>query len=654
MPAVTQPTANPPARLLNNRNFILLCCAYLVSALGDHLSEIAILKSQGLLEPHVDKTPIFARMTFMLMVPFFLFGPFNGWLADRLPRRGVMITADVVRAAILLVFGSLIAWGESRIGPDWGPVAPMLLIGVFAALFSPARAALVPTLVKRTQLVRANGLIVGLGIIATMIAYVVGGLLAQRFDVRVAFWLDAGTFLASATLLGFLHPPPQHALRRVGSAANAVRQTLQGFRYARTHRAVREMLVIAAVVWFCGALVKSAIPAVVVDVYGGDIESVGFYLGFLGAGFIVGAAVMVILGNAARSEVFVIWGMFGVSASVAVFALSVFLPLSPGWLGAIGAAGIFGGGFFGVITMASFNALLQRIIPDRFRGRVFGVKDVCTTAALLLATGGLGIPQWTNLDAWVGWILAAVAVMTFATAAWALMTRFRRSQYPWLFQLMVDGNEFVVKFWWRLTVEGRRIPASGPTLVTANHVSYPDPLYIYASAPYRWLHFLVAAEYCHLPVIRVFISESRCIPVKRDGQDSGPTREVMRRLREGAAIGLFIEGRIVPPDQKPEPREGLAMLALRTGATVIPIHISGTTYSPKLIGSFLRRHRAHLNIGPPVDLSEFVGREKERTTLAEATQKIYAAIYALAPEGGGRHGGTEARRHGGRETGQIP
>jgi len=631
---LTLSPASPPARLLHNRNFILLCCAYLVSALGDHLSEMAILQTQGGLEEGVDITPISARMTFVLFVPFFLFGPFNGWLADRLPRRGVMITADLVRMGIMLGFGGLIARGEQWIGPAWGPVAPILLIGLFAALFSPARAALVPTLVRRDQLVRANGLIVGLGIIATMIALKIGGHLADRHDAQVAFTLDAGTFLLSALLLLALRPPPQHALKRVASSADALRQTLQGFRYIATHRAVREMLIIAAVVWFCGSLVKSAIPAVVKDVYGGQYSDIGSYLACLGVGFIVGAAVMVTVGSAARSEVFVIWGMFGVSASVAVFALSAFLPFSPRVLGGIGAVGIFGGGFFGVITMASFNALLQRIIPDRFRGRVFGVKDVCTTSALLLATGGLGIPQWEKVDRWVGYILAAVALLTFATALVALLTRLRRSKYTWLFQLMEDLNEFVAKFWWRLTVEGRRIPASGPILVTANHVSYPDPLYIYASATYRWLHFLVAAEYCHLPVIRTFITESRCIPVKRDGQDSAPTREVIRRLREGAAIGLFIEGRIVPPDQTPEAREGLAMLALRTGARVIPIHISGTIYTQKLVKAFLLRHRAHLNIGPPVDLSEFAGRERDRAVLKEATRKIYEAIYALRPNGG--------------------
>ena len=284
-----------------------------------------------------------------------------------------------------------------------------------------------------------------------------------------------------------------------------------------------------------------------------------------------------------------------------------------------------------MVTLTSFNALLQRLVPNRYRGRIFGIKDLFTTSALLLATGTLGIPQWENLDRWVGWILVGVALITFVTGLTTLMVRVRRSPYAGVFMLLAHLTEFVAKFWWRLVSSGPRIPRSGGVLITSNHTCYADPLMICAASPYRKISFLVAAEYCKLPVIRFFLNQSECIPVKRDGQDSTATREVLRRLRGGKAVGIFIEGRIIPLGETGEPRDGLALLALRTGVPVIPVYISGTHRSGGLARAFLGRHKAHVQFGKPVDLSEFKDRTKDRQAVKAATKKIYAAIQALAP-----------------------
>ena len=71
MPGTANPTASTGFSLLRNRDFVLLWCAYGISAVGDHLSEMAILKTQNALSTDVDITPLSARMTFMFFVPFF-------------------------------------------------------------------------------------------------------------------------------------------------------------------------------------------------------------------------------------------------------------------------------------------------------------------------------------------------------------------------------------------------------------------------------------------------------------------------------------------------------------------------------------------------------------------------------------------------------
>ncbi|MCH7527383.1 MAG: hypothetical protein IID39_08100, partial [Planctomycetes bacterium] len=119
--------------LLRNRSFILLWCAYGISATGDHMSEMAVLAKQNALSLEVDITPLQARMTFLFMLPFFVLGPLTGWVADRCPRRWVMILADLARVGIMLSFAVLIE-RFGRVWPEWGPFVPLGMVGVFAAL----------------------------------------------------------------------------------------------------------------------------------------------------------------------------------------------------------------------------------------------------------------------------------------------------------------------------------------------------------------------------------------------------------------------------------------------------------------------------------------------------------------------------------------
>jgi len=626
---------NPTRRfeLLGNRSFVLLWSAYAVSALGDHISEMAVLKTQNALAETTDVTVLNARMAFMLFVPFFVLGPIAGVLADRLPRRSLMVAADLARCGIFLAFATLIRWTQGW--GTWGPFVPLLFVGVFAAMFSPARSALMPTLIRPDQLVRANGMMAGLGIIATMAAALISGHLAEHYHPDIAFRVDAGTFLVSAALLSFIRPPRQRVVARSGGGvASALRDVSAGLRYAIGHRRVLQLLAVGAVVWFSGSLINSVIPAVVRDVYGRGFQAMSGFRAFIGLGFILGAVTITTLGDSLRAEIGVTWGLLGVGMSTSLFAVSVFLPLSPETLFVIGAVAVVGAGFYGVTVMSSTSALLQRIIPDRYRGRVFGVNDLVCTGALLTATGLLGVPRWTRVDQWVGYILLGVALLTFTAGGMTLLVRLRGLPFGLRYSFCRNGIEFFAKFWWRLRRVGPfTVPREGPVIVTANHTCSADPLFLYASIRQRILSFMVAAEYTTWPVFGAFMRLAHCIPVRRDTRDTGSTKQAIRLLRDGRAMGIFIEGRIVAPGEASRPRDGVAMLALKTGAEVVPVYITGVVRSQNVLRGLFRRHHATLRFGPPVDLSEFASGKPSREVLRAATQKIVAAIHALAPDG---------------------
>ena len=622
----------PRFELLGNFRFMLLWAAYGISAIGDHISELAILKTQNAASADVDVTPLDARMTFLFFLPFFLLGPIAGCLADRLPRRGLMITADLARCGILLGFAALMTltqeWGT------WGPFLPLAMVGMFAAIFSPARAALLPTLIRSDQFVRANSMISGLSIIATMVALLVGGYLAEHYDPQIAFRVDAATFFFSAILLWMLRAPNQRATSkgRYG-VADIVRQVKVGFRYTACHRRVIELLAISAVVWFSGALVKCVIPAIVRDTYGyEDYQEIGGFRIYLVIGFILGSVVVSILGEALRGEIAITWGLFGVSSAVIVFASSVFLPFSPAALYWVGAIGLMGIGVFGVTVMIGLNTLLQRIVPDRFRGRVFGVRDFFCTGALLAATAGLALPQETRVDQWVGFILGGVAVLTLAAGLVTLVTRIRRTRLGPMATLLEHLNEFICKaVWSHKCIDRWRVPRGRPVIITANHTCPADPLFLAAGMPHRVISFMVAEEYTKWPIFSYVMNCADCIPIRRGEHDIGATKQAIRHIRDGKLMGIFIEGRIVHQGESIEPLDGVAMMAMRTGAQVVPAYISGIVRRPGIFRGLFARHRALVRYGAVVDLSEFMKHKPDRAAVRAATMKIHAAVLALAP-----------------------
>ena len=97
----------------------------------------------------------------------------------------------------------------------------------------------------------------------------------------------------------------------------------------------------------------------------------------------------------------------------------------------------------------------------------------------------------------------------------------------------------------------------------------------------------------------------------------------------GRVVGIFPEGGIVADGQTYNVRSGVAMMALKSGAPVIPAAIRGIRPSSDIVAGLLRRTRPEVIFGPPVDLSEFKGRKATPAELEAVTARIMNAIKAL-------------------------
>lgn len=174
-----------------------------------------------------------------------------------------------------------------------------------------------------------------------------------------------------------------------------------------------------------------------------------------------------------------------------------------------------------------------------------------------------------------------------------------RPAVPLRLRLLLGFNRMLMHTWHRVEVSGRpEVPTTGPAILAPNHTAALDPLAIQSALarPVRWM---MAAEYRVRPLGPVF-DIAGVIPVNRDGRDSTATRAALRALAAGDLLGIFPEGRIETTNDLLPLQPGVAHLAARTGAPVIPIYLTGSQRGHTVAGSIVRPQEVFVRFGRPI------------------------------------------------------
>ncbi len=632
-------SANPsneshlPRWLVLNRNFVLLWAAYGVSAFGDHLSEMALLQEAGGLERD-DITRVQALMTFFFFMPFVIFGPLAGWWADRFSRQATMIVTDILRAGIMISLSITVPWLAGFGFGDYAVALPLAATGALAAFFSPARQAMIPTLIRPDQLVRANAMISALGTIGAILSAIVGGLLVDRalaghFELYWNYRLDALTFLVSAALLAGILMSRSRAVRHT-ITPGVLTPLREGFAYVWNHRRVLQIIMLGVVFWASAGVVISVVPAIVRDVFAGQFTDAGMYRGLIAAGLAVGAALLTLVGSALPIPLAVLASVTGGACWIFLLDAAVVFKLGRIFTGlCLLMIGVHGAGI-----LVTVMVVVQRFVPDARRGRVFGVSDMCTMAAIAGATGLLGLSHIPHLDRYIPTLLTVVGVCMLATAWFAWRTYTRAQPVGPLLWLLYQISTLYIRLLARVRRVGPcTIPREGPVILAANHTAGIDPLLILVTTT-RPISFVVEQKYYHRPLAGWFMRQADCIPINRDRPGKSFLEQSLRLLRRDGCLGIFPQGTYVDANSEPEPdaKVGVSVLALRSGATVVPCHISGTRYAYNPFRAYFMRHNARVRYGQPIHMSDYRGRERDKQTARDLSDLIWQRINALAPE----------------------
>ena len=194
-------------------------------------------------------------------------------------------------------------------------------------------------------------------------------------------------------------------------------------------------------------------------------------------------------------------------------------------------------------------------------------------------------------------------------------------------------------------VEGRgseHVPAEGPVLIVANHSSVLDPPLVGGMCP-RQLTFLANAELFRVPGLGGLIRRLGAQPLRREGADPSALRTAQRVLAEGKALLVFPEGTRGEEGTLREAKPGAALLAVQSGATVVPAYVRGSGRAWPRGRRLPRPAKVVVTFGAPLRFQRASGADR-RAQYETASRQMMAAIAELRDRATGGVGAAGARR----------
>jgi MFS transporter, DHA3 family, macrolide efflux protein len=356
--------------LLRHSAFRRLWIGQAISEIGDGLTGLALAIVVFRL---TGSAAALGALTVLTSIPQLALGLHAGVLVDRWERRRVMVATDLIRAA--LVAGLMVVQGP---GDIWLLYALATLHAAASVFFEPARAAILPHLVTRETLLGANGVLQSTRVVAGVMGTALAGvLLALPQGARVAFGVDAISFIVSAIAIASLRVP-----LRTGAPESVHVALVRGLRFLFASRMLVGLLLTFAVT----VLGVSAVNVVFVPFVIGELHGSSALIGFMRAAQTVGmvaagTAIAAISARVAPAQLMAP-AILGLALALCGLALvhhwAAFVPL------------LLAAGVCSTLIQSSSATLLQQHVPDALRGRIESALDTLLMVVVMAAAAGAG------------------------------------------------------------------------------------------------------------------------------------------------------------------------------------------------------------------------------------------------------------------------
>ena len=341
---------------LKHRNFRLFFVGQLVSLIGSWMQYTA----QGWLVYQLTGSKVLlGTVAAVGSLPMLLLSVWGGSVADRHPKRTVVLFTQIGMMLLAFVFAALVWSGHIQ---PWHILVLAALGGVAMAFDMPARQAFMVEMTSREDLMNAVSLNSSIVNGARIVGPAVAGFLMAQVGITWCFLLNGLSFIGVLAGLLMMRLP-----RFVPPAepASTGRHVLEGFVYVASHRRLRILLLLFGVVGIFGWSYSVLLPAYATDILHVGERGYGALLSANGLGALLGALTVATYGNRLRPQSMILGGLWLFSAMLLLLAVVRWYPLVLACM-AVGGWGM-------LLYFATTNTLIQTSVSDEMRGRVMGI-----------------------------------------------------------------------------------------------------------------------------------------------------------------------------------------------------------------------------------------------------------------------------------------
>lgn len=500
-------------------------------------------------------------------LPFILFVPAAGVLADRISKSRIVVAAKIAETAVMAL-ACLFFW----LAPPWAGFVILFLMATQSALFAPTKYGIVPELVQPHQLSRANGYLVAMTYMSIILGTAAAPWITDNLIGREITDNRGGAFASAAlicvviaatgtlTSLGMRRTEAMASPRRI--SFRFWNDVLATWRANRHDRFLVLAVLAASYFSLIGAFIQlNLIPYALVHL--GLGETAGGYL-FLFAAFGIGAGSLLAGRLSGRNIEF---GMIPVGAMlIALSTLLLFLlPYGVGTTRIL----IFMAGVGAGLFIIPIEAFIQFRAPKDQMGSVMAANGFLSWTGVLFA--GLLIFGLSFIPSWKpSYTFALIGGLTLALTAVCL--RMLPDFFVRFAGMVLTRSVYRIR---RVGLEN--LPLEGGGLLVANHVSCMDALLILACQQRR-IRFLMDRSIYERHPLRFLFRLMHVIPISEKDNPRDLLQaflEARREMDEGYLVCIFAEGALTRTGQMRAFKGGMERILRDTSYPVIPVHIGG-------------------------------------------------------------------------------
>ncbi len=575
---------NSQFELLKSRRFLPYFLTQALGAFNDNVYKNALLLfvafgtfttiSNGA-DGGMDKNLINNLAAGLFILPFFLFSPLAGQLADKY-EKSQLIRKIKIFEIVVMGLACVAIWTESL----WGMIFLLFAMGTQSAFFGPVKFSILPQHLKKDELVGGNALVEMGTFLAILSGTILAGYLVDATDSKFTIPVSIVAFSIFGYLVCRSIPKGEAPSPELKINWNPATELIGVWKRTLNNRPVYLSIMAISWFWFLGASYLTQFPNFAKDVLQGNAQVVTLLLTLFSVGIALGSLVCERLSGHKIELGIVPIGSLGLS----IFGIDLYFAVPDVVSGAeIGAMAFIQDSanwrlmidllllsMFSGLFIVPLNALIQERSDEKERAQVIAASNVFG-ALFMVASAACGILFLTVFELSIPEYFFVLAIMNLVVAGYIY------KQVP----------EFVLRFClWMLSHTMYRVdqknldnlPDEGAAVIVANHVSFVDAMLI-AGACRRPLRFVMDKPIYENKGLNWFFRLAQAIPITSERRDPVAYQYAMDQVSEalsnGEVVCIFPEGRLTRTGEIDTFRRGIELILERNPVPVLPVALRG-------------------------------------------------------------------------------